>query len=364
MHKNLLLLSERDFLTLPIIRSLDPSEYTLYVMGPAMSAVRFSRFCEKYFRYPEHTDENKDDVFVEYINALSQEYNIDAIIPLDLPTSIWTAENHARLSSPSLPLSSGDTLTRLHDKWELTKVLDELALPYPETILVETRESLIDGAMEYPFMVKPLSLEAGKGIIRIESETDLERYRETKAWHTSYPILVQEYIEGTDVGMSILAVDGEIITWTIQRWNEVGLLELIDNQATYDIGEKIVAKEKYSGFMHIDLQMDSTTQDVYILECNPRTWGSMNASILNDMNFIDDAVACIQSKPIKNSKIRGESYSKFRRSFITLITRPWRLHKFSSISKRDLRAVLTDPIPYLFLAISQGMKKIFNRENI
>lgn len=142
MPKNILLLSEKDFLALPIIRSLDPVEYTIFVMGPARSAVRFSRFCEKYFSYPGDTTDNRDDVLVEYINTLTQEYRIDTIIPLDLNTTIWVADHHARLRAPSLPVSDAATLVRLHDKWELTKLLDELALPYPETILVETRESL------------------------------------------------------------------------------------------------------------------------------------------------------------------------------------------------------------------------------
>lgn len=164
--------------------------------------------------------------------------------------------------------------------------------------------------------------------------------------------------------MSILAVDGEIMTWTIQRWNEVGLLELIDNQATYDIGAKIVAKERYSGFMHIDFQMDHQTKEVFVLECNPRTWGSMNASILNGMDFIRDAIACAHQESIAEQSLSNEWYSKFRRSFLILLLKPWKLSTLSHISKRDLRAVLTDPVPYFFLAILQGMKKLFNREDI
>ena len=78
-------------------------------------------------------------------------------------------------------MSSSETLLKIHDKWELTKILDQYALPYPKTILVEKRESLKNGIMNYPFMIKPLNQEAGKGIVKIDNEIALNEYLSTSA---------------------------------------------------------------------------------------------------------------------------------------------------------------------------------------
>lgn len=211
--------------------------------------------------------------------------------------------------------------------------------------------------MDYPFMMKPLELEAGIGIVHINNSKELERYTQTRAGKNSYPILVQKYVPGYDVGMSIIAVDGIIVAWTTQKRDEKAVLTVIDHEEAYAIGEKIIQKEKYSGFMHIDFQMDRSTGKVFVLECNPRTWSSINASILSGADFLDYAVRVTLSEPIEKMKSSTKTYLPFYKSFRILLFRPWEVPYFSDITKKDLISVLTDPMPYLILAVTQSTKK-------
>jgi hypothetical protein len=100
--------------------------------------------------------------------------------------------------------------------------------------------------------------------------------------------------------------------------------------------------------------MASDTHEFYVLECNPRTWSSMNASILNGFNFIDVAVSEILSLPPHSRIHTKETYVKFRKSLKVLLTQPWKFLRYSSVSRKDFVSVLKDPIPYLVLAIRQG----------
>ncbi len=86
------------------------------------------------------------------------------------------------------------------------------------------------------------------------------------------------------------------------------MLELFENRQIFGIGEKIVASERYSGFMHVDFQMESETGEFFVLECNPRTWSSMNASMLNGADFIGDAVKCALGLPITSRTVRTDPY--------------------------------------------------------
>lgn len=216
VRTNVLILSQRDFLTLPTIRSLDAETYRIFVMGPACSPVRFSRFHDGYFSFPGRGP-NWDERLVKSVNGISERFAINAVIPLDLDSTVWISDNRHRLKVPSLPLSQGETLLRLHDKWELTKTLNALGIRYPKTVLVKTPDYLTDGVAPYPFMVKPLNLEAGKGIVRIDDNSVLDRYLATGARCQPFPVLAQRYVRGIDVGMSALAKDGKIVSWTIQR---------------------------------------------------------------------------------------------------------------------------------------------------
>ena len=344
------MLDRGDFLTLPVIRSLNENVYGIFIIGPSISVARFSRFCTQYFAYPQFVEASKDRVLVEYINAVSRDKEIDIIIPLDLDSTLWIAKNKHQLVAHSLLVSEPDVLLRLHNKWELTKVLDDISVRYPKTVLIEDKRSLADELVEYPFIVKPLDQDSGRGIEVIYDAMFMRKYCKQPSGNIVFPILAQSFIDGSDVDMSILAVEGKIVSWTIQRWISPGLLGFVADQEIYAIGEKIVVREKYSGFLHIDMRINEQAGKVYVLECNPRAWGTMNASILAGVNFIADAIHCSFHEPIASQIISKEAYATFRKSFMTVLMKPWSLQHMSLISKKDFLAVFSDPSPYFLLA--------------
>lgn len=292
---------------------------------------------------------NKDKIYVEYINKIGKKYAIDIIIPLDIMATVFIAKNRDNIAIPSLSVSSSDIIQQLHNKWELTKILDDLAISYPKTVIINNKKNIIEGIMEYPFLIKPTDQEACRGIVKINNSADLQKYRKTHAVYEKFPILAQQYVDGSDIDISLLAFEGNIVSWTIQKWEKSGILEFVDNYAVHDIGKKIIARKKYSGFAHIDLRINKKTGEVLVLECNPRAWGTINASILAGVDFIRDVFDCVSHKPIANQMASKKTYMTFSALLKTLFTRPWELLNMSSVSMRDFLLVITDPVPYIFL---------------
>lgn len=139
------------------------------------------------------------------------------------------------------------------------------------------------------------------------------------------------------------------------------MVELFADSEAYEAGARIAAKESYSGFFHIDFIKDAITGELSVLEFNPRVWSSVNASILNGYDFFGDAVALARGSDVPKRQTAHESYSKFRRSFILLLTKPFTVMGESSITRKDLFRVLTDPVPYFLLAVIEGVKRVFEK---
>jgi predicted ATP-grasp superfamily ATP-dependent carboligase len=353
---NILFLSEVDFITMPVLRSLDQA-FCPFVMGPSSSAVRFSRFCTRYFNWPVFSPENKEELMTKYINKVSVDYNIAALIPLDMNSTFLIAGIWKNLKVSISPISTPDQLARLHNKSEFKVFLDELGLAHPKTSLVKNTDDIAKVNFTKPFLIKPLTQDSGRGIVKIGCQQDLEKFYRSRSPYKEFPFIIQEYIFGSDVDLSLLAEKGKILAWTVQRWRQPGYLEFIDSSEIYAIGEKIVKHADFSGFMHLDLRIDKERGRVLVLECNPRAWGTINASVITGVDFIKLGISCALGKSMAQIKPEKVSYLTPYKFLVTLLVRPWAIRKISRSNKTDFVRVLTDPLLYVILSLRE-LKKI------
>lgn len=283
----ILLFSVNDYLSLYVARVLDRDKYTLYFLGPMGQAVRFSRFCKKYF-----TCANTDITLVNQINTISRKYSITSVIALDLSTSVCLSRIKTQLDCPVFPVSNASDIMRIANKWEIIPLLDALNLPHPKTVLINTPDELTHAILPKPFLIKPLMQGGGRGIKKINAPSDVVLYHQTFSPYKTFPLIIQEYIDGSDVDLSLIAMNGVIQGWTIQRRNKQGDIEFIEDPDVLSIGKKLIGHLRYSGFMHIDMIREAKTGLLFLLECNPRVWGSIGASIGAGVDFIWIALQC------------------------------------------------------------------------
>ncbi|MGV6849634.1 MAG: ATP-grasp domain-containing protein [Marinibacterium sp.] len=218
---------------------------------------------------------------VEFARSLHAE----VIIPIDLP-SIRGLTAHAEMLSPCrlFPVPSGDILNLLDNKWGFYQMLGIMEVPAPRSALIHSPDDPNVDAIGFPAIVKPLAMGGGIGVYRVGGRGDM--YAVLSDWPAGqFPFLMQQFIPGTDTDISLLAQHGQILAWTAQTWEDEDTLCFHRDDEAVDFAARIVADCDYCGVAHIDMRRDSRDGKLYVIECNPRFWGTVDATLATGINF-------------------------------------------------------------------------------
>ena len=99
----------------------------------------------------------------------------------------------------------------IHTKHLLRQALQSLGIPTPQACAVQTLENATDWFRELgtPALIKPSDLAGGRGISRIDDIGQLERaHLVARNLSPSHSVILEEYISGTNHGVSMLLRDG------------------------------------------------------------------------------------------------------------------------------------------------------------
>jgi predicted ATP-grasp superfamily ATP-dependent carboligase len=292
-----LVLCSNPVFSLGIIRSLGAIGAKGDIMGShRVVRTRFSRYCERYV-YISPADLRSTSVVVERINQHCARYGIDIVIAGDLVATFLMAEAHQHISVPVFPVASVEVLQTLHDKWRFHWMLTSVGLPSPRTHLLEPGQSLDGLPFGYPVMGKPPNGEGGDDVARYDSREELEA-RLARPGARQRPWLLQEFLPGRDIDLSLLADRGKIVAWTIQDDGQNGVKIFKRDERIRHIGERIVAASNFHGVAHFDMRIDERDGNVSVIECNPRFWGSMILSTWSGVNFVEMGCDMALGRPV------------------------------------------------------------------
>jgi hypothetical protein len=184
------------------------------------------------------------------------------------------------------------------------------------------------------------------------------------------PCILQQYINGEDIDFSAYATNGKVNAYTIQkevngpktqirnsRW-----ISFLHQPEVYKIGTQIISSSAYSGPIHIDLRRDRKTGKIFAIEANPRFWGSMVASLCDNVNFIDIGIRLIRDSAFKvhpkgSHKIWGDpallilSFLRMKRGSVRHYRRQHLHTQYRIWFLRNAFKVITRFIPYDYKAI-------------
>jgi hypothetical protein len=232
------------------------------------------------------------------INRMVRRRHVEAIVPADLPAALLAGDLAGRLDAPLFPLTDPALLRRLHDKWTFAQFLAGNNLPHPRTALLKRAEDVAGLDFAGPFLVKPREGESGRGIRRVESPAQLES--EIRAG--GRPLMVQEFIPGSDIDLSFLADRGRLAAWTIQTGEPASLRRVFQSHPTVlEIGKSLAAACGFHGVAHVDLRIDARDGTVRILEINPRFWNTLCHSLCMGVNFPDLGIRMLGGEKMDGS---------------------------------------------------------------
>jgi predicted ATP-grasp superfamily ATP-dependent carboligase len=211
--------------------------------------------------------------FIKALLEIIRQNQIDLLVPTCEET-FHIARGHAELSAECVVFSEPlENLRPLHHKADFIQLAQALALPVPETCLVETPEQLSAAFARWPRLVfKPVySRFASFALIlptREQAESAL-RLRAPAAW------VAQEYIDGRQVCTYSIAHQGHLTAHCAYRSDFTAgagstiLFKPVDQSVAFEWIKIFVAARKFSGQISFDF-IETASGDVWAIECNPR----------------------------------------------------------------------------------------------
>ena len=183
------------------------------------------------------------------------------------------------------------------DKEKTWRLAHQLGIPTPAGILLSTL-SEIGLAQQFPVVLKPTHSKAMvDGVLRTLAvavvKNESERQQQLRRWLPVTPVQQQEYVSGSGVGVEFLFNRGKKI-WHFahERVHEYPLTggassyrrSIDPPQPMLHDAEKLLAALNWHGVAMVEFKMNANGQ-YWLMEINPRLWGSLALSIDSGVNF-------------------------------------------------------------------------------
>lgn len=308
---------------------------------------------------------NDAAVMIKEIRRVAEKVRPDVIMPIHEPTIALLAgredelQDLARLS----PLPDPQSFNTAVDKGELAFLMVKEGIPCPVTL--DCAETLPPWPevekLGYPLMLKGRYGTGGETVCKIENGEELltEFNRLTKAGNRC---ILQEYIRGFDICCNVLAENGEIKVYSIQKGivNESKtfayslVYKFEQNEQVLDNARRLIKALNWTGVCHIDMRMDEKTGIPKVFEINARFWGSTFGSVLAGVNF--PYLACLQGlgATLSIPSFHNEYY--FTRG---ILGNPFKKEVWAairqgipySLRRTNFPAFLQDPLPEIIQAL-------------
>jgi predicted ATP-grasp superfamily ATP-dependent carboligase len=221
------------------------------------------------------------------------------------------------------------------------------------------------GRIDFPVLIKPFWGSGGRGIHMIHNKDDFIAFKPDKSFNID-ELLVQPFIPGYDIDISVLAILGRILCYTIQKGHSeenkmvyAKKIEFVHNKGLYDKASLILDELNFSGIAHLDFRFNISSKQYELIDFNARYWSTLLGSLNAGINFPWIACECAKGNEINSIEFKDGIYYA--------VTNPFKLiFKIASYKKSELQYIILDPIPYFFdsylkliRAIIGAIKRIF-----
>ena len=312
----------------------------VYVLGAAAShGLRLSRFCRKFEATGIPIDGTPREELAQAIDRCVARWGIDLVLAGDGHAARSLIALRNRIGAPCFPMPDLESFDRLNDKWRFHRIAVGAGVRTPATWLfrdvAELAAARHDGTLPRKAIAKPLSLSGSEGCFVFEAGVATE-----KLARIGYaPILVQEFIEGEDIGASVFCERGVVKAFIAHGYRRDTYHTFASAGIREDI-EAMLGPLAVDGVFNFDMRRDANG-GIHYLECNPRFFFKMAMSMLAGINFValglDGAPEAITTSPARTVR--------FPKALLFSLLTPWR--GIEPESWKALRFTLADPIPYL-----------------
>jgi predicted ATP-grasp superfamily ATP-dependent carboligase len=287
-----LLFGWNDSLVFEVMTSLGVAGHHVTVLSPTpLTGIRLSRYCKRF------------EPLVDPHWVL-QRTDCDVVVPVDERAIEVLARSPDRPPRPAVfPIPTLEQLDVARDKWRFHQRCIELGVPVPATVRIDSPRELADASFDRPRFVKPARGSNSEGARRLDTRADAASYAsQAKSW----PVLLQDFVPGEDVDVSVLCDRGELVAWTCQRaGGDVHARRVQPEPAALDAARAVVKALGWHGLAHFDMRQSARDGSIVVFELNPRFWLSLMFSTWAGVNFADLGVRLALEEPLPFSPARS-----------------------------------------------------------
>ncbi len=276
--------------------SLEPSISEILVVRH--SKKRSLACVSKHTSQSQYYDFNQCDP--ELLIEQLKRHQVDMIIPINDITSLFVAEHYIELNKYfKLAAPKPQSYFRAIDKWSIHQLCDGRLLKYPQSHLVEKDREVNAVALEEHdvyfktrYSVVYHDDQYNKyAVKKLTQHQDKLSFLHDHLARTD--VICQKQLIGTGVGLNVLAHNGDVIALNqnerLHQPKDGGGSSYRQTSTKIpcelaEIAAKITKDLDWSGVMMIELLQ--TENGYYLIEINPRFWGSLALTEFCGANFV------------------------------------------------------------------------------
>ena len=219
----------------------------------------------------------------------------------------------------------------------------------PKTIRLDEKAEIdfeyLCATVGLPFVIKPTNKSNSLGVRVIRSKENLRKEILSHPKYDFFPLIAQSFIPGLDVDISVLVDRGHIKKFAIQTRKKDALC-FVQNEELVNLTEVIVRELCYTGVIHIDARLHDTSEEIFLIEANPRFWGSLAEATSGGLNFVRTGIyASMGLESPDPTTISDVSVPSTKRILVELLTLRRSYLRLPPIDRFRLKRVMRSYIP-------------------
>jgi len=302
MSPSVLVTDGQERSALAVVRSLGKAGCRVFVCSPTgRSLAGASRYCVADIKVPDAL--RASGPFVAAVEGIVIERKIDVLIPISEGSLLSLLPEQHRLNGACVPFAASERFRRICDKETVLEAAARLGIATPRQRIVASpadRAQLDREPIRFPLVVKPArSLSDGNGARIKASVTHVADRAALDAalasYHPeSYPLLLQQRIDGPGVGVFLLLWQGEVLaTFAHRRIREkppgggvsVYCESVRQSAEVVERSVKLLQEFGWQGVAMVEYKLDQHDGTPYLMEVNGRFWGSLQLAIDAGVDF-------------------------------------------------------------------------------
>lgn len=259
-----------------------------------------SRFCRHSWTVSNPL--SRPDRYVEELVRIAEREAPDVVIPMTEPSLLALLPEWKRLWPAVIPFGDSETVTSLLDKEEVLRRAPAHGIAVPDQVIVTDPASQHQSVKR---LTLPVVLKPSRSVGTFDGERRKVTVSHVGTWsefdarikrlpRASFPLLVQERIEGAGTGIFLLLdSEGVVARFAHRRLREkppsggVSVLResIRPGEALFRKAQSLLEDFGWEGVAMVEFRICAQSGVPYLMEINPRLWGSLQLAIDAGVDF-------------------------------------------------------------------------------